>query len=359
MSLASATQLLGKRIFSGIQPTGIPHLGNYFGAIQQWIKLTEDYDKLGQQSEPKPIFCIVDIHAYSGQHVRFGEPFYQNIVSTLASMLAVGLDTNKCIIYRQSDVLEHNYLSNILHNFVSIQRLSSMIQFKEKSRQRISNRSSSIATGLLTYPVLQAADILLYKADLVPVGQDQAQHIELTRDIANKFNRSIRKQFFPLPVAKLQDFEACQRIMSLRDSTKKMSKSDPDLRSFIEIVDEPDVIVDKCKKALSDSLERVTYDPETRPAISNLMLLYHLISGESMEQITNKFEAKQTGQFKLELADLLIEEFRPARSEFRRLIKDRVHLEWILSDGALEAREWASKTISLIKYELGSNMSDI
>lgn len=370
MTTTSVTNLFGRKIFSGIQPTGVPHLGNYFGAIEQWLKLTKRHHEDHPIGGQKPIFCIVDVHAYSSQRTQFGEQLYANILSSLASLLALGFDPNKCILFRQSDVLEHNYLSNVFHNVVSIERLSGMIQFKDKVAARKLQQHSesakvhSIPTGLLTYPCLQAADILLYQADLVPVGEDQSQHIELTRHIANKFNKIVNKRFFPLPIGLMEQSEHARRIKSLRDPTKKMSKSDPDWRSTISIMDEPDVIMVKCKKALTDCDSRVLYRPDDRPGVANLMRLLLLTSQSggggfrgqwSIEEMEKHFESKQTADLKIKLAESLIERFKPARDHYKRLVADRANLEQILKIGAEEARQLAAITVSRVRHELGSH----
>lgn len=357
MTTSQIRSLVGRKIFSGIQPTGIPHLGNYFGAIEQWISLTNKHYVEHPIGGQKPIFCIVDIHAYSSSQTKFGPKFYENIVASVASLLALGLDTSKCILFRQSDVLEHNYLASVFQNIVSMERLSSMIQFKEKIAARSGRAASeSIPTGLLTYPVLQAADILLYGADLVPVGEDQAQHIELTRHLANKFNRIANKRFFPLPTGLLGDVDHSRRIKSLRNPERKMSKSDVDWRATLGVMDEADVIEAKCKKALTDSDSRVLYEPDKRPGVANLMRLLHLTSSMSLEQMELHFEGKQTSDLKRELAHQIIERFKPARAEFKRLVSDRVFLESQLECGANEARAIASETVRRVRHELGSRL---
>lgn len=356
MSIHSIRSLCNKAIFSGIQPTGIPHLGNYFGAIAQWLTLTKvcgSSDSLGTSQDvilKKPIFSIVDVHAYCSGHDNYGEKLYSSILSTTASLVALGLDLRKCILFRQSDVLEHYYMANVLQNFISIGRLTHMTQFKDKSNDEKRTNNS----GLLYYPVLQAADILLYKTNIVPVGNDQLQHIELTRDIARTFNDVINDEFFPIPEAYLNPSTHAQRIRSLRDPSKKMSKSDKDLKSFVQVVDEPDVILEKCKKAITDCISSVYYEPDSRPGVSNLMTIYHLITGQSFEEITEEFANLTTAQFKLKLADALIGKFEPARLEYEKLIRDRPYLEKLLEDGATEATIIANKTVRDVKYHLGS-----
>lgn len=361
------------RIFSGIQPTGIPHLGNYFGAISLWIRLANE--RLAQvpitptpdqsSNQPAeingsgqetiqcdtPIFSIVDVHAYSAQRANFGKQFYNNVLLTTASLLALGLDPNKCILFRQSDLFEHNYLDNVLDNFVSYQRLKGMIQFKEKSR---GTDTKSISNALLNYPVLQAADILLYKANYVPVGDDQQQHIELTRDIARKFNYITGSELMVEPKALLNPSKHARRIRSLRDPEKKMSKSDPNQKSFIEVIDEPDVIVEKMKKALTDCESAVYYESKKRPSVSNLMRIHHLTTNESFDQIKVKYEGIETFKYKLDLAEILIEKFKSTREEFKRIKGDKLYLEQVLRDGHDKARPTAERMVAEVRHLLGS-----
>lgn len=350
--------LCTKRVFSGIQPTGIPHLGNYFGAIAQWLELTStrasqsetDKNNIDYHYQP-PIFSIVDVHAYTSGQTHYGPQLYSNILSTTASLIALGLDIDRCILFRQSDLFEHNYLDNVLHNFVSSARLSHMTQFKAKSRE---SSVKTITSGLLNYPVLQAADILLYKAELVPVGEDQLQHIELTRDIAKKFNTVLAHELFTLPEPLLNPSNLARRIKSLMDPNIKMSKSDVNKRAFIQVIDEPDVILNKCKRALTDCTSAVFFEPNSRPGVSNLMTIYHLATGRTFDEITEEFKGVETAQFKLRLADVLIEKFRPARSEFKLLINNRDHLEKVLKLGASKAQPIALETVNKVKHLMGS-----
>lgn len=333
------------RVFSGIQPTGIPHLGNYFGAISHWLNFSRN-------TNTTPILSIVDVHAYTSPGIQYGPKLYQNIMDTTASLLSLGLNQKNCILFRQSDIHEHNYLDNVLHNFVSTRRLLRMTQYKEKTSQ--TPKSKMLPSGLLTYPVLQAADILLYKATLVPVGDDQEQHVELTREIARRFNAVTSSDMFPEPSTLLPESEHARRIKSLRDPRKKMSKSDANKNSFIQVVDEPDVLREKLKKALTDSVSEVYYDAQGRPGVSNLIRLHHLATGESFEQIRNSCRGMETAQHKLHLADILIEKFRPAREEFKRIRMDRAYLESILKQGHDKAKPLAMETISQVKNLLGS-----
>lgn len=353
LTFQKANKLFGPRIFSGIQPTGIPHLGNYFGAISQWIDATNDRQILLKGKQVKidvPIFSIVDVHAYTSSGSTFGANFYDSILSTTASLLALGLNPEKCIFFRQSDIYEHNYLDNVLNNFVTTQRLTHMIQFKEKAKS-----SKIVRHGLLSYPILQAADILLYKSNLVPVGEDQVQHIELTRDIALKFNQELNNELFPLPDELLVDDLHARRVKSLREPEKKMSKSDPNKKSFIEVVDAPDLVLEKCKKAITDCISEVYYDTENRPGVSNLIRIYHLTTGQTIDDIVNQFKGIETAKFKLALAEVLLEKFRQTRDEFKRLRSDVGYLEEVLKLGESKAKPIAMETISQVKHLLGSN----
>lgn len=352
------------RVFSGIQPTGIPHLGNYFGAIAEWIRLANErkissllqkyaYDETKEEKVDcdTPIYSIVDIHAYTSNSSQFGQQLYDNILSTTAALLALGLDAQKCILFRQSDILEHNYLDNVFDNFVSPNRLTHMTQFKDKSKEQ---SAKLITNGLLNYPILQAADILLYRANLIPVGEDQVQHIELTRDIAKKFNTTTSSKIFPIPEPILSSSEHARRIKSLRNPDKKMSKSDTDKKSFIEVTDEPDIIMDKCKKALTDCESEIYYDAEKRPGISNLMRIYNLVTGDSFEKIRDQYCGVESAKFKLILGEILIEKFSDTRREYKHLRADQDYLESVLALGASKARPLAEDTINQVKHLLGS-----
>lgn len=338
------------RIFSGIQPSGVPHLGNYFGAISQWIRIaTTKQVVIGKscvEQCDKPIFCVVDVHAYTSGTYK---TLCDNTYSTLASLLATGLSLSNCVIYLQSDVLEHFYLDNVLDNFIGSQRLKHMTQFKEKSRKRSKN---SITNALLNYPMLQAADILLYKAKYVPIGSDQTQHIELTRDIADKFNSFAKYDFFHAPIPIYNEID-CRRLKSLRNPDKKMSKSDANQRAFIEIVDSPDNIVDKCKKAVTDCISEINFNPIQRPGVSNLITIFHLVTGLSIDQVVMESSHLNTGQFKLKLADAIIEKFAPVRKEYLRLQNDRSYLDEVFRKGKELAQPIAVQTIHEVKLLLG------
>uniref|UniRef100_A0A6G1SDF6 tryptophan--tRNA ligase n=1 Tax=Aceria tosichella TaxID=561515 RepID=A0A6G1SDF6_9ACAR len=364
------------RVFSGIQPSGVPHLGNYFGALSQWTRLAKErklavtecsiHDERNSQrctvkpdnNRPTliefdtPIYCIVDVHAYSSPTIKYGTQLYNNILDTTASLLAIGLTTKNCILFRQSDLLEHNYLDNVLHNFITTQRLSRMNQYKEKT----SNTSSrGVSNGLLTYPVLQAADILLYGANFVPIGADQTQHIELTRDIARNFNKAVVSDVFKEPQPLFNNSEHARRIRSLREPAKKMSKSDPNKKAFIEIVDEPDVLREKVKKAMTDNISDVYFDADARPGVSNLLRIHHLATGQSFSEIQAQFAGITSAQYKLLLADILIEKFKPVREEFKRVRNEHDYLESVLKHGHDQAKPMAVEMVMRVKNLLGSN----
>lgn len=350
------------QVFSGIQPTGLPHLGNYFGALEQWIKLANERETVIHSSNNnksvrlnKPVYGVVDVHSYSSQSTTFGQTLYDRILDTVASLLALGLNENNCILVRQSDVLEHFYLDNVLDNFVSPNRLTRMTQFKEKTKDESSRLWTNLTNnGLLTYPVLQAADILVYRAQLVPVGEDQVQHLELARDVAQKFNSKTGSQYFPEPEPLFNPSKHARRVRSLRDPTKKMSKSDANQRSHVSPLESADTIRDKFKKALTDDISAVYYDAEKRPAVSNLMLIHHLATGMDFDQIRDQYESVETGRYKLSLADTIIEKFAAARKLYGELRADNYHLEKTLQDGYRRAKPIVGETIGQVKYLLGS-----
>ncbi|KAG9510185.1 Tryptophan--tRNA ligase, mitochondrial, partial [Fragariocoptes setiger] len=350
-------QSLRSRIFSGIQPTGVPHLGNYFGAIKLWL----DISKHGQ-TQDKPIFCIVDLHSltapppplppkYDHSNSRLvRENVDLRSYTMLASLLACGLDPKQCVLFRQSYVSEHTQLAWILACDTAMGRLSQLTQYKEKSAQF---KLTGIPVGLFTYPLLQAADILLYRANCVPVGEDQAQHIELTRSIARKFNNTYNCDLFREPHVLLNDNKYANRVRSLRDPTKKMSKSDPSSKSRIEIIDEPDVIIENCKKALTDSVSAITYEPESRPAVANLIDIYTLITGKTHALVCQEFASKETSQLKLALADSIIKYFEPVRRKYYEYIKNKSVMDEIFDEGAQQARVVARKTLADVNKLIG------
>jgi tryptophanyl-tRNA synthetase len=325
-----------KRIFSGIQPTGNLHLGNYLGAIRNWVTLQSSYQS---------IFCIVDLHAITLPQ----DPveLQNSIRKTAAAYIASGIDPQSSIIFNQSAIAEHSELAWILSCLTPLGWLNRMTQFKEKAGKD----KEKAALGLYSYPVLMAADILLYQADIVPVGEDQKQHLELTRDIAGAFNRFTGQEYFTLPEPIIQG--EATRIKSLRDGTKKMSKSDNSDYSRINLSDEPDVIIQKFKKAKSDAGSELSYEPEARPEVANLINIYAALSGTTTEQIVHKFAGQGFSIFKQELAELTVEKLSSIKAKMIELENNRDYLEQILKQGALRAKAIASKTIEEVKDLLG------
>ena len=322
-------------IFSGMQPSGIITLGNYLGALKNWTKLQDTYNC---------VYCIVDMHAITVRQ----EPaaLRKNSRDLLTMYLAAGLDPDKNIIYMQSHVSAHAELAWILNCFTYMGELNRMTQFKEKSQKHAQN----INAGLFAYPVLMAADILLYQTDKVPVGADQKQHLELARDIAIRFN-GIYGDTFKVPEPYIG--EAGARVMSLQDPTKKMSKSDEDSNAYISIIDDPDTIVRKFKRAVTDSDTAAYFNSETKPGISNLMAIYSAITGLSHEQIENEFAGKGYGEFKLKVAEAVVEELRPIQQKFKELSADKAYIDSIIKKNAETANYLATKTLRKVQKKVG------
>jgi tryptophanyl-tRNA synthetase len=324
-----------KRVFSGVQPTGNIHLGNYLGAIRNWVAAQAEYDN---------IFCIVDLHAITlpiDPH-----ELHINTRKLAALYLACGLDTRHCKLFVQSHVHQHAELSWILECFTPMGWLNRMTQFKSKAGEH----ADTVSTGLYCYPVLMACDILLYQTHYVPVGNDQRQHIELTRDLAQRFNTLYNQQVFTIPEGQIRDIGA--RIMSLDDPTKKMSKSDPNPNSRINLLDDAKTIKKKIARATTDSLRLVTFDPE-RPGITNLLTIYQMLTGQSQQEIENEFAGKGYGDFKAALTERLVETLTPIQQRYNELISDRGELEQILKQGADEVRPTAEATVRQVKQAIG------
>lgn len=321
-----------KRIYSGIQPTGIIHLGNYFGAIYNWLNMINDYDC---------IFSIVDLHALT----VFQKPFdlNQNINNLARIFIASGLDPEKCTIYRQSDVHEHAELGWILNCNIPISELERMTQFKDKAAQHKKN----INAGLFTYPCLMAADILLYNTNIVPVGEDQTQHVELTRTMAKKFNK-LYGETFVVPEVKINKVSA--RLKGLDDPTKKMSKSAASEYNYISLTDTPQQVRKKIKKAVTDSGSEIVFTPD-KPALANLISIYHLVTSEPVKEIENKFKGKGYGDFKSDLAEKIIDFLQPIQEKYNA-IEDN-ELESIFEVGAMKAQKIAEKTLRKVKKQIG------
>jgi len=322
-----------KRILSGAQPTGRLHLGNYLGALKNWVALQDDYEAY---------YCVVNLHAITLP--QDPATLRQATLDLARIYLAAGVDPEKATIFIQSDVHEHAELTWILSCVARMGELERMTQFKDKSQKGGRERSS---VGLFIYPILMAADILLYQTDLVPVGQDQKQHLELTRDLAERFNRDFGEAFkVPEPYIP----KAGASIKSLQDPAKKMSKSDENEAGAIFLLDDPDTITKKIKRAVTDSGTEITFD-ETRPAINNLLTIYQLVTEKSQAECVEQFAGKGYGQFKGELAEAVVEYLRPFQERISAY--DDEALATILKSGAEKAAAIASKTMLDVYQKVG------
>ena len=321
-------------VLSAIQPTSVPTLGNYLGALKNWKMMCEDYDCL---------YAVADLHALTVHP----EPakLRQQILEMYATLLAVGLDPEKNIVFIQSRVPAHAELAWILDCYTQFGEASRMTQFKEKSAKHADN----VNVGLFAYPVLMAADILLYQANFVPVGADQKQHLEIARDIAARFN-SLRGETFTLPEPFIGKIGA--RVMSLQDPTQKMSKSDPNPKASISLLDDPDVILKKFKSAVTDSEAVVRY-ADGKDGINNLMSIYSCCTGLDYAAIEKEFEGKGYGDFKVKVAEAVIEELRPFRDNYKRLMDDKQYLLDTAAQGAKKASRIANRTLTKAKKKVG------
>ena len=324
-----------KRILSGSAPSGHLCIGNYLGALKNWVTFQEEYDC---------VFLIVDLHAITTQQKP--SELRKQSLSFLAQYVACGIDPEKSIITIQSQVPQHAELSWVLSTMTYIGELNRMTQFKEKSKRYNEN----INAGLYTYPVLMASDILLYQADLVPVGADQKQHLELTRNLAQRFN-SRYSDTFTIPEPFIPKIGA--RIMSLQDPTKKMSKSDTDLNNIITLLDKPDIIRKKLKRAVTDSGERILFDPEKRLGVANLMNLYSGLTGLEISAIESHFDGKMYSDLKIELSELTIDTLKPIQNEYEKIMGDKSFLDSILENGRIKANKIAAKTLRKVYKKIG------
>ena len=322
-----------KRILSGIQPSGDLTLGSYMGAIKNWVALQNEYDCF---------FCIVDMHAITVR--QDPATLRRRSLAQLSQYIACGLDPQKNVLFIQSHVHQHAELSWVLGCFTQFGELSRMTQFKDKSKKHADN----ITAGLFTYPVLMAADILLYQADLVPVGQDQKQHVELCRDIANRFN-GLYSDTFTLPEPFIPKMGT--RIMSLGDPTSKMSKSDPD--GCVFLMDKPEDIMRKFKRAVTDCEAAVKFDQVNKPGISNLLSIYCTATGKTIEEAEAEFADQGYGVFKPAVGESVVELLRPIREEADRLMGDKAYLESIYKEGAQKAGYVAEKTLRKVYKKVG------
>ncbi len=328
-----------KLVFSGVQPTGNLHLGNYLGALKNFVSL---------QNEMECIYCVVDLHAIT----TFQKPneLQNNVLETVASFLATGLNPNKSIIFNQSSVPGHTELAWILNCVSRIGWLNRMTQFKDKA----GTDKEKASVGLYIYPNLMAADILLYKATHVPVGADQKQHLELSRDIAQKFNNDFNcKDFFPIPEPLIP--KNVSRVMSLRDGTKKMSKSEESDFSRINLKDSADEIIKKIKKAKSDSesIPENLKNLEKKPEALNLLNIYSEITKKSLETVLNEVSGKEYSFLKTKLSEILVSEIEPIGKEIKKLLNDKAHLKQILKKGREKANIIAEENLKNIREKVG------
>lgn len=323
-----------KTVFSGVQPSGNLTIGNYLGAIKNFSRFSDEY---------KTFYCVVDLHAITVRQVP--AELRRRTYETLALYMACGLDEKKNTLFVQSHVPAHAELGWILDCYTMYGELSRMTQFKDKSAKNAQN----INAGLFTYPTLMAADILLYQTDVVPVGIDQKQHLELARDIAMRFNQ-IYTDTFTVPEGYIST--DTMKIMSLADPLAKMSKSDPNQNAVVYILDSKDDIIRKFKKAVTDSGSEVKY-AEDKPGVSNLMTIYRAFTGKSFDEIEREFEGRGYGDFKLAVGEACADGLAPVRDEFARLIADKSHLEAVMKAGAEEASYYARKTMSKVRRKIG------
>ncbi len=326
-----------KTVFSGIQPTGTPTLGNYLGALKNWKTMSDEYDCL---------FSVVDLHSITMSAFRENPAKLRaNTLEMYALLLAIGLDPEKNILFVQSHAPTHSEMQWLLSCFTQYGEAQRMTQFKDKSRKA----KNDVTVGLLTYPVLMAADILLYNADFVPVGADQKQHLEITRDIAMRFN-SIYGDFFTIPEPFIGKTGA--KVMSLTDPTAKMSKSDDNERSYISILDEPGVIVKKIKSAVTDS-EAVVAHRKGKDGINNLMGIYAVCTGKSLPAIEDEFAGKGYGDFKAAVAEAVVEELKPIQERYKQFVKEKAFITECMAQNAEKAMHRSQRTLDKAMKKIG------
>lgn len=325
-----------KIIFSGVAASGNLHIGNYIGAIKQWVELQNS-------EEYKNIFCVMDEHAITTP--QDPKKLHSKILEIFTLYLALGIDPEKSTIFVQSSVSEHSELGWILNTITPVGELERMTQFKDKSQKQ-----KSVLAGLLNYPTLMAADILLYRANIVPIGEDQLQHIELTRTIARKFNNTFGETFIvPEPMIKKEG----KRIMGLDDSSKKMSKSAESVNNYIALLDSPDTIRNKIKIAMTDSGNEIKYDEQNKPAVSNLLTIYSLFSGKKISELEKDYAGKNYSVFKKDLAEIIVEGLSPVQKKYKEIEADEVYIKKVLRDGAEKAKNIASQTMKEVRQKIG------
>ncbi len=323
-----------KIVFSGVQPSGVLTIGNYIGAIRNWVELQDEYNCY---------YCVVDQHAITVPQVP--KDLRRNTLDVLALLLAAGIDPEKSALFIQSHVSAHSELSWVLNTMTYMGQLNRMTQFKEKSRRSEENLNA----GLFTYPVLMASDILLYNTDLVPVGEDQKQHLELARDLAERFNNRY-SDTFKVPDPLIKEFGA--RIMSLQDPESKMSKSDKDQNGYILLLDDADTIRRKIKRAVTDSIGIVSYNDE-QLGLKNLLNIYSAFTLESIDEIVERYEGVGSGKFKEELAEVVVQGLAPIHEKYNYLMKNKDYLESVYKSGAEKAEYQAMKMLRKVYRKIG------
>lgn len=324
-----------KVLYSAVQPSGILTIGNYLGAIKNWVDLQNDYDCF---------YAIANMHAITVR--QDPATLRQRTLELLALYVACGVDPEKCTLYLQSHVSAHAELQWVLNTFTYVGEMERMTQYKSKCLAHADN----INMGLMDYPVLMAADILLYQADLVPVGADQKQHLEITRDIASRFN-GIYGNTFTVPEPYI--LKAGAKINSLQEPDKKMSKSDPNPNAFISMADDKDTVMRKFKRAVTDSEAFVRFDEEAKPGVSNLLTIYSIFAGKTIAEAEKEFEGKGYGDFKAAVGEAVADKLAPIQAEQKRLLADKGYLNGILASGAEKAFRSARKTLSKVYRKIG------
>lgn len=326
-----------KRVLSGIQPTHDSfHLGNYLGALKQWVELQHDHDAF---------YCVVDLHALTIE--TDPKVLQKRILLSAAQLIAIGVDPSKCTLFIQSHVPAHNQLAWVLECITGFGEAGRMTQFKDKSQKGGTDRTN---VGLFTYPILQAADILLYQTDFVPVGEDQRQHIELTRDLGQRFNNKYNKIFnIPQP----QIIKSLAKINDLQDPTAKMSKSASSMAGVIELLDSPEVTLKKFKSSVTDDGKEVKFDEKSKPGISNLLTIHSALSGKSIQDLEGEFSSKGYGEFKAAVAEVVISKLEPIGKRTKELMADQGELIRILNKGAARANEVAIATLKAAYSAIG------
>ena len=324
-----------KRIFSGVQPSGNLTIGNYLGAIKNWIPMQEEFECL---------YCVVDLHTLTVRQKP--AELRQRSLNLLALYMACGLDPEKCILFLQSHVSAHSELAWILNCYTYMGELNRMTQFKDKSTKHADN----INAGLFAYPVLMAADILLYQTDLVPIGQDQKQHLEITRDIAERFN-NIYGETFTIPEPYIPKIGA--KIMSLQEPEKKMSKSDENENAYVFILDNEDAILRKFKRAVTDSDREIRYDEINKPGVSNLISIYSAVTSKNFQEIEKEFEGRSYGDLKEVVGQSVAEMLKPVQQKYNELTANKDYLNSILKDNSEKAAYMARRTLSKVQRKIG------